>query len=90
MPRIGLAARQRFLDQPDALDRLDAGADVVAVAGADREDQRIEDDVLGLDAVFFGQQFERALARSAACAARVTACACCLSSSMQPTTSAAP
>ena len=39
----GLALRQRLLDQADALDRLDAGADVVLVAGADREDQRVED-----------------------------------------------
>ena len=37
------------------------GADVVAVAGADREDQRIEDDVLGLDAVALGQNLVRAL-----------------------------
>ena len=57
----GFAARQRLLDQPDAFDRLDAGADVIFVAGADREDQRIEDDVFGLDAVFFGEQLERAL-----------------------------
>ncbi len=55
------ATRQRFLDQPDAFDRLDAGADVIFVAGADREHQRIEDDVLGLDAVFFSEQLERAL-----------------------------
>ena len=61
MPRIGFATRQRFLDQPDAFDRLDAGADIIFVAGADRENQRIEDDVLGLDAVFFGEQLERAL-----------------------------
>ena len=36
-------------------------ADIVAVAGADREDQRVEDDVLGRDAVLFGEQLERAL-----------------------------
>jgi hypothetical protein len=52
-----LAARERFLDQADAFDRFDAGADVILVAGADREDERIEDDVLGLDAVFFCEQF---------------------------------
>ena len=46
-----LAARQRCLDQPDAFDRFDGRADVVAIAGADRKDQRVEDDVLGLDAV---------------------------------------
>ncbi len=57
----GFATRQRLLDQPDALDGLDAGADIIFVAGADRENQRIEDDVLGLDAVFFGEQFERSL-----------------------------
>ena len=39
-------SRQRLLDEADALDRLDAGADVVLVAGADREDQRVEEDVL--------------------------------------------
>ena len=64
----GFATRQRLLDQPDAFDRFDAGADIVFVAGADREDERIEDDVFGLDAVFFGEQLERALARPAACA----------------------
>ena len=57
----GFATRQRLLDQPDAFDRFDAGADIIFVAGADREDQRIEDDVLGLDAVLFGEQLERAL-----------------------------
>jgi mannose-6-phosphate isomerase-like protein (cupin superfamily) len=38
----GLAARQLVFDQPDAFDRLDARADVVLVAGADREDERVE------------------------------------------------
>jgi hypothetical protein len=47
----GLAARQLLLDEPDALDRLDAGADVVLVAGPDAEHERVEDDVLGVDAV---------------------------------------
>ena len=56
-----LATRQRLFDQPNAFDRLDARADIILVAGADREDERIEDDVLGLDAVFFGEQLERAL-----------------------------
>ena len=57
----GLASRQRVLDEANAFDRLDARADIVFVAGADREDQRVEDDVFGLDAVFFGEQLERAL-----------------------------
>ncbi len=64
----GLAARQLLLDQADALDRLDAGADVVLVAGADREDQRVEEDVLRRDAVLLGQQLVRALRRWRACA----------------------
>src|SRR6202167_4109246 len=55
------ATRQRFLDQPNAFDGLDAGADIILVAGADRENERIEDDVFGLDAVFFSEQLERAL-----------------------------
>src|SRR5208282_44 len=57
----GLASRQRGLDQPDALDSLDAGADVIAVAGTDRKYQRVENDVLRLDAVLFREQLERTL-----------------------------
>src|ERR1019366_10533479 len=56
-----LAIRKPLLNQRNAFDRLDAGADIVFVAGADRENERIEDDVLGLDAVFFGEQLERSL-----------------------------
>ena len=51
MPSTVLQRGSAALMSADALDGLDRGADVVAVAGADREDQRIEDDVLGLDAV---------------------------------------
>ena len=47
---------QRFLDEPDALDRLRPRADVVLVAGAHREDQRIEDDVLLRHAVLLGEE----------------------------------
>ena len=56
MPRMVLQRGSAALMSADALDGLDGGADVVAVAGADREDQRIEDDVLGRDAVLLGQQ----------------------------------
>ncbi len=52
---------QRGLDDADALDRLDRGTDIVAIAGADREYERIEDYVLRLDAVFLCQQLARAL-----------------------------
>src|SRR5208282_6275341 len=44
-----------------AFDGLDAGADIVFVAGADRENERIEDDIFGLDAVFLDEQLERSL-----------------------------
>src|SRR5208282_4905029 len=57
----GLASRQRGLDQPDALDGLDAGADVIAVAGTGRKYQRVENDVLRLDAVLSREQLERTL-----------------------------
>src|SRR5262249_227438 len=52
----GLAARQLLLDEADAFDRLDAGPDVVLVAGPDREDERVEDDVLRLDTVLLGEE----------------------------------
>src|SRR5262249_53663258 len=49
-------AGQLLLDETDGLNGFDAGADIVLVAGADRKDQRVEDDVLRLDAVLAGQQ----------------------------------
>ena len=61
MPRIVLQLGSCCLISANAFDRLDAGADVVFVAGADRENQRIEDDVFGLDAVLFSEQLERTL-----------------------------
>ncbi len=51
-----LRAREGVLDQAHALHRLRARADVVLVAGADREDERVEDDVLLGDAVLLGQE----------------------------------
>ena len=57
----GLAARQGGLDRADALDGLDARTDIVAVAGADREHQRVEEDVFRRDAVLIDQQVERTL-----------------------------
>ena len=57
----GLAGRQIALDRRHPGDRLLAGADVVPVAGAEREHQRIEDQVFGRQPVFPGQQRETAL-----------------------------
>ena len=52
----GLAAGQRGFDRADALDGLDAGTDIVAVPGADREHQRVKEDVLRRDAVLIYQK----------------------------------
>ena len=60
-PEDCFAARQRGLDHPDSLDRLDRGADIVPVSGADREHQQVKDYVLGLHPVFLDQQLVGAL-----------------------------
>ncbi len=57
----GLDERDFFLDQPDGFDGLDRAADVVFIAGRAGENQRIDDDVFGGDAVFFRQQLNRSL-----------------------------
>ena len=57
----GLAGRQGALDRRHAGYRLLAGADVVPVAGAEREHQRVEDQVLGRQPVLLGQQCETPL-----------------------------
>src|SRR4029450_4482705 len=46
-----LALRKARLDGADALDRLDGGADVVDVAGTDRKDEGVEDQVAGRQGV---------------------------------------
>ena len=89
MPEHRLHVRQRRLDQPDAFDRLDRAADVILVAGGAGEHQRVEEDVLGRNAVFLGQQ-PKLRSATASLRSRVNAWACSGSSSMQPTTSAAP
>ena len=53
--------RDVLLDQADRFDGLDRAADVVLIAGRAGEDQRIDDDVFGRDAVLFGQQLDGAL-----------------------------
>src|SRR5437899_1527183 len=50
-PQNGLDERDFFFDQTDRLDGLHRAADVVFVARGTGEDQRADDDVLGLDAV---------------------------------------
>ena len=55
-PEDRLRLRERRLDQADPLDRLLGAADVLRVAGAAREDQRVEEDVLGRELVLFGQE----------------------------------
>ena len=49
------------LDQPDAFDGLHRAADVVLVAGGAGKHQRVEDDVLGANAVLLRQQLEAPL-----------------------------
>ena len=56
MPRMVLQRGEARLDRPHALDGLDRGADVVGVAGAHREDERVEDQVALGDAVLAGEQ----------------------------------
>src|SRR5439155_193335 len=56
-----LALREAGLDRPQTLDRLDRRADVVRVAGADGEDERIEDQVARGDPVLAREQLVRAL-----------------------------
>ena len=51
----GLAGREGTLDRLHPRNRLPAGTDVVPVAGAEREHQRIEDQVFGRQPIFFGQ-----------------------------------
>ena len=57
----GLDERDLFLDQANGFDGLHRAADVVLIAGGARENQRIDDDVLRRDAVFFGEQLNRTL-----------------------------
>ena len=56
-----LDERNIFLDQPDRFDGLDRAADVILIAGRARKHQRIDDDVLRRNPVFFGQQLDRPL-----------------------------
>ncbi len=86
----GAHERNFLLDQADAFDRLHRAANVILVAGGAGKDQRIENDIFGVNAEFSGQQVVGALARFPVCARRVNAWACTGSSSMQPTTTAAP
>ena len=54
-----LGLGQGFFYQANALNGLDAGADVVLVAGAGGEDQRVEIDVFNRNMVFFGENLGR-------------------------------
>ena len=64
----GLDVGNLLLDQADRFDGLDRAADVVFVARGAGEHQRIDDDVLGRDAVFFGQELRRSAGRRPVCA----------------------
>ena len=79
--------RQRLDDPPRRLDEVDAVVVVLLDAGRDREDVRIEDDVLGREADLLGQQPVGAACRSRPCAPAVSAWPC---SSKAITTTAAP
>src|SRR5262249_43520938 len=57
----GLASRQRGLDHPNSLDSLDGRTNIVAVAGPDREDEQVKENVFGLYAVILNEQLERTL-----------------------------
>ena len=56
-----------LLDQAQRFDGLDRAADVVCVAGGAGEDQRIDDDVFGRDAVLLGEKLDGALRPRRAC-----------------------
>ena len=68
MPRTVLTYGNVLLDQADGFDGLDRAADVVLVAGGAGEDQRVDDDVFGRDAVLVGEQMRRSAARRRVCA----------------------
>src|SRR3989454_11169676 len=68
-PEDRLALGEARLDRADALDRLDGRADIVRVARAHREDQRVEEQVTRGHAVLLGEEIvaalgDRELARS--------------------------
>jgi hypothetical protein len=52
----GLDEGDVFLDEAERLDGFDGAADVVFVAGGAGEDQGIDDDIFGRDAVFGSEQ----------------------------------
>ncbi|MNC48623.1 hypothetical protein D3C75_977530 [compost metagenome] len=51
--------RKGFLDQPDSVNRLLGGADILLIPGTYREYQRIKNQVLRGQSVFINQQFIR-------------------------------
>src|SRR5579862_7911712 len=51
--------RNLLLDQPDAFDRLDRAADVILVARGAGKDERIENDIFGVNAELLREQSER-------------------------------
>jgi hypothetical protein len=57
----GANERNRLLDLANAFDGFDGAADVILISGRAREHQRIENDVLGVDAKFSSEQFVGAL-----------------------------
>ena len=61
------APGQACLDQPRGFDEVHRVVVVLLHAGGDGEDVGIEDDVLGRQADFFGQQLVGALGRFALC-----------------------
>jgi len=64
---------QRLLDQADPFHRLDRAADIILIACRARKNQRIENDVLRPQPVFFRQQLVRRCA-IASLRSRVNAC----------------
>src|SRR5215472_16529976 len=53
----GAGVGKRLLNQANAFQGFDRTANIIFVAGGAREDQRIENDVLGRDSIFFREQF---------------------------------
>ena len=68
-----LGVRQGLLDRARRLDEVDGVVVVLLDAGGDREDVRVEDDVLGREADLLGQDAVGARRRSRPCARSVSA-----------------
>ena len=82
--------RNLLLDQANAFDRFDGAADIVFIARCAREDERIENYIFSADAVFPGEQLVGTLGDFEFPLARERLGLHLGSSSMHPTTIAAP